>query len=50
MEMIHVFVDPFLECRSEGTHPISPNICSTLQRGRDRFQRVVWVWQRSVGS
>ncbi len=39
MEMLDVFVDPFLECRSEGAHSISPNICSTLQGGRDRFQR-----------
>jgi len=41
MEMIHVFVDPFLECRSEGAHSISPNICSTLPGGCDIFQRVV---------
>ena len=35
-------IDPFLECRSEGTHSVSPNICSTLQDDSDRFHRVVW--------
>ena len=28
--MFDVFIDPFLECRSEGAHSISSNICSTL--------------------